>query len=162
MDRPLNRLLIAGCVTAIADGLFATTQTILRGAPVLRLWQGVAATILGPPALEGGMATALIGIVMHIGVAFFWSAMFLLIETRSDLVQRIVTSPAGVLQLAAIYGPGIWLIMSLAVIPLLVHRPPVITSRWWVQFFGHAIFVGLPIVSIIGGMRRAGYNHARA
>jgi hypothetical protein len=38
--------------------------------------------------------------------------------------------------------------MSLIVIPLLVHRPPVIVPRWWVQFFGHAIFVGLPIVWI--------------
>lgn len=35
--------------------------------------------------------------------------------------------------------------MSLAVIPLLLHRPPVINVRWWVQFFGHIPFVGLPI-----------------
>jgi hypothetical protein len=37
--------------------------------------------------------------------------------------------------------------MSLAVIPLLLHRPPAITVRWWIQFVGHAPFVGLPIVA---------------
>jgi hypothetical protein len=46
------------------------------------------------------------------------------------------------------------MVMSLAVIPLFTHRPPSITFRWWVQFFGHFPFVGLPIVaSIAGGLR---------
>ena len=38
--------------------------------------------------------------------------------------------------------------MSLVVIPLLVHRPPSITFRWWVQLIGHAPFVGLPIAAV--------------
>ena len=40
--------------------------------------------------------------------------------------------------------------MSLVVIPLLLHRPPSFTIRWWVQFFGHIPFVALPIVTMIG------------
>ena len=39
----------------------------------------------------------------------------------------------------------IWLVMSIAVIPLLLQRPPAVTFRWWVQFFGPIPFVGLPI-----------------
>jgi hypothetical protein len=35
------------------------------------------------------------------------------------------------------------------VIPLLVHRPPTINFRWWVQFFGHIPFVAVPIVAMI-------------
>jgi hypothetical protein len=35
------------------------------------------------------------------------------------------------------------------VIPLRTGRPPVINERWWIQFFGHAIFVALPIVAMI-------------
>jgi hypothetical protein len=42
------------------------------------------------------------------------------------------------------------MVMSLAVIPLLVHRPPAINFRWWVQFFGHIPFVALPIAASIG------------
>ena len=114
----------------------------------MRLWQGVASTLLGPRAMEGGMRTALIGIAMHFFVAFFWSAVFVFIVMRSNWIRARLASRAGILQVAAVYGPCIWLVMSLIVIPLLVHRPPMITPRWWVQFFGHAIFVGLPIVAV--------------
>ena len=37
--------------------------------------------------------------------------------------------------------------MSIVVIPLLLHRPPTIGLRWWIQFFGHIPFVGVPIVA---------------
>jgi hypothetical protein len=46
------------------------------------------------------------------------------------------------------YGPFVWLVMSLVVIPLLLRRPPTIGFRWWVQFVGHFPFVGLPIVAM--------------
>jgi hypothetical protein len=39
--------------------------------------------------------------------------------------------------------------MSLIVIPALTGRAPSITSRWWTQFFGHMIFVGLPIAATL-------------
>ena len=42
------------------------------------------------------------------------------------------------------------LVMSLAVIPIFVHRPPTITYRWWIQWFGHIPFVGIPIVAASG------------
>jgi hypothetical protein len=42
------------------------------------------------------------------------------------------------------------MVMSLAVIPLFTHRPPTIAFRWWVQFFGHFPFVGIPIVASTG------------
>ena len=58
----------------------------------------------------------------------------------------------GALKVAAVFGPCVWIVMSLAVIPLLVHRPPSFTNRWFIQLIGHFPFVGLPIVwSIRGG-----------
>ena len=53
------------------------------------------------------------------------------------------------LKVAVLFGPMVWVIMSLAVIPLLVHRPPVIGVRWWIQLVGHVFFVGLPIVATV-------------
>jgi hypothetical protein len=53
---------------------------------------------------------------------------------------------SGVAGVAAVYGPLVWLVMSLVVIPALTHRPTPIGFRWWVQLFGHIPFVGLPIV----------------
>ena len=50
-------------------------------------------------------------------------------------------------RVASWYGPLVWLVMSLAVIPMLVQRAPAITFRWWVQLIGHIPFVGFPIVA---------------
>jgi len=91
---------------------------------------------------------------MHIGVAFTWSAIFLLAYERSEALRRFVESRFGVLKTAAVYGPLVWVVMSMVVIAALTRRPPAITIRWWNQFFGHAIFVGLPIVAMIALPRR--------
>ena len=144
----VSRFVLAGLLTGITDGLFASVQSVLRGSTVAHVWQGVASTLLGPRAYEGGTRGALIGVAMHFGVAFFWSAVFVFVLMRSAWIRARLASRGGIFKVAAVYGPCIWLVMSLIVIPLLVHRPPVIAPRWWVQFFGHAIFVGLPIVSV--------------
>lgn len=153
----LSRLLRAGLLTGITDGLFASVMAgTVYGSGVMRLWQGVASTLLGPKALEGGMGTALVGVAMHFGVAFAWSAVFVFGVMRSAAVRRVLASPWGAAKVAAVYGPLVWLVMSLAVIPLLVHRPPTLNLRWWVQLAGHFPFVGLPIAaSARRGLARA-------
>ena len=150
----LSRLIRAGLLTGVTDGLFACVVALtVMQSTVMRLWQGVASTLLGPAALDGGARTALIGVLMHFGVAFGWSTVFLLLVLRSTRIRRTLARPHGFLKVAAVYGPCIWLVMSLVVIPLLVHRPPAMSLRWWVQLIGHFPFVGLPIVwSIARGL----------
>jgi len=145
----LGRLPRAWILTAILDGLFSSALSVFAyGSTVKRLWQGVASTVFGAAALEQD-SMAWVGLAMHFGVALAWSAIFLLAHKQSDSLRRVVDGPNGLWQGAVIYGPLVWVIMSLVVIPRLTGRPPVITNRWWVQFFGHAIFVGLPIVGMI-------------
>lgn len=153
---PMSRLLRAGLLTGVTDGLFSSVISVFfYDSTVTRLFQGVASTLLGKKALDGGTSTALIGVLMHFGVAFGWSAVFLLLVQRSAWLRRVLASRYGIVKVAAVYGPFIWMVMSLIVIPLLLHRPPTITNRWWVQLIGHFPFVGLPIVaSIAGGLRR--------
>jgi hypothetical protein len=148
------RLVRAWLLTALVDGLFSSALAeFAYGTTVTRLFQGVAATPFGAGAFESE-AMAIVGVLMHIGVAFTWSAIFLLAYERSDALRRFVASPFGVLKTAAVFGPFVWVVMSLVVIPALTRRPPAITVRWWNQFFGHAVFVGLPIVSMIAVPRR--------
>jgi len=86
-------------------------------------------------------------------VAFYW-LLRAVAGSQPLWLRRVLASPHGVLKVAAVYGPCIWLVMSLMVIPLLAHRPPAFTNRWWVQLVGHFPFVGLPIVaSIWTGLR---------
>lgn len=147
----LPRLVRAGLLTGVTDGLFSSVlSATVYGSTVTRLFQGVAATLLGTQAFDGGTRTALLGALMHFGVAFGWSAVFLLLVMRSARIRRVLAAPHGVVKVASLYGPFVWLVMSLAVIPLLVHGPPAINIRWWVQLIGHIPFVGLPIVASIG------------
>jgi hypothetical protein len=148
---PWSRLVRAGLLTGVTDGLFASVQSVFfNNSTVTRLWQNVASTLLGPEAFDGGTRTALIGVLMHFGVAFAWSAVFLFLVAKSAWLRRVLASRYGIVKVAAVYGPFIWLVMSLVVIPLLVQRPPRISSRWWVQLIGHFPFVVLPIVASIG------------
>jgi hypothetical protein len=159
----MSRLVRAGLLTGVTDGLCATVQSLVTpGSTVMRLWQGVASVILGKSAYDGGIPTALVGVLMHFCVAFGWSAIFLFGVMRSSWVRRAVSSPSGVVGIAALYGPFIWLVMSLVVIPILLHRPPVITSRWWIQLVGHIPFVGLPIVASIANGGAKGETGERA
>jgi hypothetical protein len=142
-----SRLAAAGLLTGTIDGLWAIVLTLIYGRPLTRLWQGLAATAFGDRMFAGGASTVLLGVLMHFGVAFAWSALFLLLVTRSAWLRRVLDSPYGVLKVAAVYGPLIWIVMSAVVIPLLTGRPlAAITARWWIQLAGHVVFVGLPIV----------------
>ena len=146
-----TRLLRAGLLTALIDGTFSgVLSAFFYNSTVARLFQGVASTLMGPRALEGGLHTATIGVVMHIGVAFGWSTVFLLLADRLAFIQSVLRSSKGILKVAAVYGPIIWMVMSFIVIPTLRHTPITINYRWWVQFFGHIPFVALPMVWSIG------------
>jgi hypothetical protein len=154
----LSRLVRAGLRTGVTDGLFSSVLTVVvYHSTVARLFQGVAGVLLGKEAFNGGTPTALLGLLMHFGVAFGWSTVFLLLVMRSSWIRGIVATPYGVVKVASLYGPFIWMVMSLAVIPLLAHRPPAINIRWWIQLIGHIPFVGIPIVASIGrGSPRSG------
>jgi hypothetical protein len=146
----LATLARAGLLTALTDGAFSSVLSVaFYHSTVTRLFQGVASTVLGGDAFAGGARTAVIGVLMHVGVAFGWSAVFLFLVAPRSWIRALLESRYGVVKVAALFGPMVWVIMSLAVIPLLVHRPPVIGVRWWVQLVGHVFFVGLPIVATV-------------
>jgi len=149
------RLVRAGLLTALVDGLFSSGLSVgVYGSTVSRLFQGVAATAFGAGAFGGGTTLTIVGVLMHIGVAFAWSAIFLIAYEQSAWLRHVAASPFGVPKIAVVYGPLIWVVMSMVVIATLTGRMPAITLRWWNQFLGHAFFVGIPIVSQIVDRRR--------
>ena len=155
MRPALRTLLRAWLLITVVDGIFATTLPVVAyGQPLGRVWQGVASTLLGPSALQGGGPTMLVGLFMHAGVAFAWTSVFFALAMLSQKLRHLVEHPAGIVAVAALYGPAIWIVMSFLVIPRLTGRPPAINVRWWVQLFAHIPFVALPIVAAIGrGLR---------
>ena len=143
----MNRLVRAGLWTAAIDGCFASVLHVTAfGSTFTRLWQGVASVPLGPRAFEGGWATVALGLALHVFVAFVWSAVFLFLVLRWEWVRRRVASVRGIVEVAAVYGPFIWLVMSIVVIPIVAQRPPRVDGRFWIQLVGHIPFVAIPIV----------------
>ena len=134
-------------VTAAWDFLCATALTVLAyHGTFAHLWQGVASTVIGPTAIDGGVMPIAVGIALHLAVAFTWSAMFVASSLLSAALRRAIATPAGALGVAVVYGPIIWLVMSLVVIPLATGHLPRTGFRWWVQIFAHPPFVTIPMV----------------
>ena len=149
------RLARAGALTAIVDFTFSSVLvTVFYHSTFTRLWQGVASVPFGATAIGGGTRWTMIGIGLHICVAFTWSTLFLGLYLTFGWLRRVVGTPAGLLAVAAVYGPCIWMFMSFILIPSFTGRPPTVTYRWWVQFFGHIPFVAVPILTGIRGFRR--------
>ena len=145
----------AWALITVVDGTFATVFPVVAyGHPLGEVWHGVASLLLGPGAMRGGARTMAFGLVMHASVALFWTTVFLVLVLLSQHLRRVVATPAGIIVVSILYGPLIWSVMSMVVIPRLAGRPLVITAQWWVQAVAHIPFVALPIVATIGrGLR---------
>src|SRR5690348_12987039 len=149
MTRPsfIRTVIPVWLVTAGWDFVCASALTVFAyHGTFAHLWQGVASTVLGPTAIDGGLTTVAVGIALHLAVAFTWSAIFVAAARMSPALRRTIATPSGALAVAVAYGPVIWLVMSLVVIPLATGRPPRFGFRWWVQVFAHVPFVTIPLV----------------
>jgi hypothetical protein len=82
-----------------------------HAAPI-RIFQSIAAGLLGRAAFSGGLRTALLGALLHYFIAGSIVAVFLLLSRAIPVLrQRAVVS--GIL-----YGVGVYLFMNFVVLPL--------------------------------------------
>ena len=157
----MSTLLKCGLAVGVSDFLFASVSNwFMQHRTPVRVFQGVASVPFGQGALNGGLATAALGLAMHFCVALFWSAVYLLVTRSSSAMRRLVQTPQGATLFAAIYGPFIWIVMTYIVIPAFVHRPPTHSPIWWVQLVGHAVFVVGPMIWAAGDGRGARSSHS--
>ena len=135
---------------AVSDALFASATGILIApyASPARVFRGVASVLFGKGALTGGAGTALIGLAMHFCVALFWSFLFVTAVRRWATLSRAIASWPTAILVASIYGVSIWLIMTWIVIPSMLHKPPNLSVKYWVQLVGHIPFVVMPMVLV--------------
>ena len=112
-----SRLLRAWLITGVLDMLFSSALVkFAYGSTVTRLWQGVASVPFGPSMLEGGTRTAFVGLALHFCVALTWSTVFLILYSSMGWLRSATSTRAGVLGIAVLYGPLVWLTMSFVVI----------------------------------------------
>ena len=141
--RVLETILYGGLVVGILDGLFALVfyGLIMGGKPV-RIFQSIAAGVLGRSSYEGGIRTLFLGILLHFVVASCIAAVYYLASLKVPfLINHAVVC-------GLVYGMLAYLGMKNLVIPLsaIGRRSPLPSLPVFLtEIVGHALLVGLPI-----------------
>lgn len=142
--RAFNTIVFGGLLIGIFDLTFAFTfYGLILGAPPLRIFQSVAAGVLGrPAAVAGGVKTFVIGILLHFVVAtciatvYYFATLLLPALVRHPVVSGLI------------YGVVAYFGMKYIVLPLsaIGQRGTLPrTSILITEIIGHAVLVGLPV-----------------
>jgi uncharacterized membrane protein YagU involved in acid resistance len=136
-----SAILSGGLVAGILDISDAIVTWVPRGATVGRIFQSIAAGLLGRAAsYDGGVATMALGAFLHFFIATGAAATYVAASTKLPvLVRRAV--PCGLA-----FGVAVYFFMNYVVLPLSAIRPgPFSLSAMVHGVIGHAFLVGLPI-----------------
>jgi len=155
---PGRAVLLGGLAVGICDITDALVFFGLAyGATPLRIFQSVAAGLLGREAARaGGIPTAILGGFLHFFIATSIALVYYLVSRRMKvLTERPVLCGLG-------YGVICYFVMSFVVLPLSRTARGLHWPEWPIFFngiIGHALLVGLPAALVIS--RFAPYEPAR-
>lgn len=156
--RAIDTIPLGGLLIGIFDLLFAFTfYALILGIPALRIFQSVAAGVLGrPAAVAGGVRTFLLGILLHFVVAtciatvYFLATQFLPVLVRHPVISGLI------------YGVVAYFGMKFIVLPLsaigqrgAIPRFPILLT----ELIGHAVLVGLPVALLARRSARLNKNN---
>jgi hypothetical protein len=148
---PARAIGYGALTVAVLEGLDAIVFFGLRGASPVRIFQGIAAGLLGrQAAIEGGVATAMLGVALHFVVALGIVSTY---YAASRKIRVLTTHP---LLCGAIYGVVVYFFMNQVVIPLSAigrgSSPslPVLVNGLLI----HIVGVGLPTAYFVRAGRR--------
>jgi hypothetical protein len=137
----LQAIVAGGLLVAVLDGLDAVLAYKLAfGMTPVAIYQFVASGLLGQAAYAGGMATALLGLAIHVLIAVSAAAVFVLASERLPQLRRhSVRWGLG-------FGVAVFVVMGFVVIPLSrIPASPPSLPLLANGVLGHALLVGLPI-----------------
>jgi hypothetical protein len=132
-------ILIGWLVVGTLDIAYAIIVTGIRGGSPIRMLQGIAAGLLGPAALRGGLATEALGLGLHYFIAL------MVVVVYAFACRRIALLREHPIACGAVYGVGVWLFMNFVVIPLSrANRPRYVLP--WVLYgiLVHIVIIGIP------------------
>ena len=144
MKRALFVSAAAGVIAGTLDITYAIVVYGALGVPSARIFQSIASGLLGAAAYDGGIATALLGGVLHFSIAIVMAAGYL---AFSLWVGRMRSAP---LFSGFVYGVCLFLVMYLVVVPL--SASSVTMPSGWLMvgaLFAHTVLVGIPIAAVV-------------
>jgi hypothetical protein len=131
---------LGGLTVAVIDALDAFLFFGLRGVSPSRVLQSIASGLLGRAAFQGGTATVLLGLVLHLSIALAIVAVFFAAARAIPFLTRrpYLTGP--------LFGLLAYGVMTFMVVPLsaAVTGPPPAGPVLINGLLIHAFGVGLP------------------
>ncbi len=109
---PPRAIALGALTVGVLDGLDAIVFFGLRGVSPLRIFQAIAAGLLGRAAFGGGLPTAVLGTMLHFSIALAIVAVYYLVSCR---IAALTRRP---LMWGPLYGVVVYLTMNLVVVPL--------------------------------------------
>jgi hypothetical protein len=139
---PVVYVLAGGLIAGTLDIVYACTFWGVKAAvPAERIFQSVAAGLLGKASFEGGAATAALGLGLHYFIATTMSVVYYLVARRWPLLwQRPVLCGIG-------YGLILYGVMNYIVVPLSAAGHGGAKDQLWVtlSIVVHMFLIGVPI-----------------
>ncbi len=137
--RALAAILWGGTIAGAIDLTYATVFYSLRGARPIQIPQSIASGLLGPKAYDGGIPTAILGVVLHFVIAIGAATVFYLLSRKFTFLKQkpIVWGP--------LYGAAIYFFMHLVVLPLAANprfRTTSVSTATICDFAVHMILLG--------------------
>lgn len=145
-SRTWTAVLWGGLAAGVGDSVLAL---VLYPVSLVRIYQSVAAGLLGRDSFQGGLATAALGMFLHFFIATTAALVYVLASSRLMLLLR---QPVAC---GLAFGIAVCLFMNLIVVPLSRAGAGGLA---WAPMIGHALLVGLPIALIAS--RRLGRSEA--
>jgi hypothetical protein len=139
---PAAYVVTGGLIAGTLDIVYACMFWGLKaGVPPQRIFQSVAAGLLGKASFEGGAATAALGLGLHFFIATTMSVVYYLVARRWSLLwQRPVLVGAG-------YGLILYGVMNYIVVPLSAAGQGGAKDPLWfgLSIVVHMFLIGVPI-----------------
>jgi hypothetical protein len=124
---PTKIAVLGGLVLGTTDLTFACTFAGLNsGASPVRVFQSVAAGVLGKASFTGGAASATLGVALHYVIAISMALVYYAVSRRYPALARRPIA-CGIP-----YGILLYLIMNLVVLPLSAIGMPSFKNLLWV------------------------------
>jgi hypothetical protein len=105
-----------GLAVGLLDGTAAVITTIIYGRSPWRMFQTIASGLIGRGSLEGGWPTVLLGMALHVLIAYIWATIYYGASLRFPALihQALICGP--------IYGVVVYYAMQIIVLPLSAIR----------------------------------------
>lgn len=138
---PLTFVLAGGLVAGALDITYAWTfWAIKAGLPAQRIFQSVAAGLLGKASFEGGWSTAALGLGLHFLIAITIALVYYVVALRWPLLWQQPLLCGGV------YGLLVYGVMNYVVVPLSAAGSGGSKNSLWIglSIVVHVFLIGIP------------------